>query len=229
MLDGLPFDGFPQSEQDRRAAWLGVPRAARAAIRRLHTKIGHKPRAVLVQILCGAGADPKNIEGVKWFKGDDCASVAPASSVAPTKAPSLYAFNFEVIVDILYAHDYDGTLHQFISIVGNGTTFYVVAWVREGSGTPTSERCWSKFTSRWGSWAGFPQGLSADRGLHNRGAFARGLSANGTYLRQAALEAPDHIGRGERHGCIFKELLKKVVKLHSLRGKAQMKEAAAIA
>ena len=67
-----------------------------------------------------------------------------------------------------------------------------------------------------------------DRGLHNRGAFARGLKTNGTYLRQAALEAPEQIGRGERHGGIFKHMLNVVIKEHNVSGKDEMKLAAVV-
>ena len=75
----------------------------------------------------------------------------------------------------------------------------------------------------WTSWAGWPSVVSSDRGLHNRGQFARGLTANGCYVRQAGLENPEAIGRGERHGSIWKTTFKHVVKAHKITGKTQMK------
>ena len=51
LMDSLQLDGFPGKEQERRKEWLKLPRAARAAIRRLHVKLNHKPKAVLIQIL----------------------------------------------------------------------------------------------------------------------------------------------------------------------------------
>ena len=64
-----------------------------------------------------------------------------------------------------------------------------------GRGTPQSAICLAKFESQWAQWTGFPKVVTTDRGLHNRGAFARGLLANGVLVRQAALEAPEQIGR----------------------------------
>ena len=52
---------------------------------------------------------------------------------------------------------------------------------------------------------------------------------NGVYLRQAALEAPEHIGRGERQQGILKAVTKKLVKAFFVRGKKQMKQAIVVA
>ena len=150
------------------------------------------------------------------------------SAVARVKAPSLYAFNHELILDIFYNHDMEGTLYGWLSIVCNGTTFYIVTLVCVGKGQPISIKCFEKFQACWTHWAGFPSYLIADRGLHNRGEFAIGLKANGVLLRQAALESPEMIGRGERHGGIFKANMKVVIKEHHVVGKKQMKQVAAI-
>ena len=149
------------------------------------------------------------------------------------KAPSLYAFNHEVIIDIFYSHDMMGDVFGFLSVVCIGTTFHVIVLICEGKGQPKSIKCFAKFESRWTSWAGFPQVVSTDRGLHNRGELAKGLASkglasNGIYIRQAATEAPEHIGRGERHGGIVKAMLANVVREHHVVGKAQMKQAAAV-
>ncbi len=51
----------------------------------------------------------------------------------------------------------------------------------------------------------------------------------GAYLRQTCLEAPEQIGRGERHGGIIKSARKAVIKEHHIIGKDQMKQVAIIA
>ena len=76
FLDSLKLVGFPDHEQARRDAWLKVPRPARAAVRRLHVMIGHKPRAVMVQIMRGARASQALIEGVKFFRCEVCDAFA---------------------------------------------------------------------------------------------------------------------------------------------------------
>ena len=53
----------------------------------------------------------------------------------------------------------------------------------------------------------------------------KGLKYSGVYLRQAALEAPEHIGRAETQQGILNAVLKKIVKAFFIIGKAQMKQA----
>ena len=122
----------------------------------------------------------------------------------------------------------EGSIFGFMSVVCNGTTFHMICLICEGVGTPKSIKCLEKFESHWTRWAGYPQYLVCDRGVHNRGEFAKGLKANGTFIRQAALEAPEQIGRGERHGGIIKGLMKTVIKDSHVIGKKQMKQVAAI-
>ena len=55
--------------------------------------------------------------------------------------------------------------------------------------------------------------------MHNRGAFARGLSKNGVYLQQAGLETPEHIGRCERHGGIIRRSFRRLIRDHHLTDK----------
>ena len=43
MLEEIPLPGTPQSESDRKARWLKLPRNARVAIRKLHHEFGYKP------------------------------------------------------------------------------------------------------------------------------------------------------------------------------------------
>ena len=59
-----------------------------------------------------------------------------------------------------------------------------------------------------------------------RGAFAKGLSSNGVLHRQAGVEAPEQIGRGERQGGVWKMGMKAIVKAHHVVGKWKMKLAA---
>ena len=79
----------------------------------------------------------------------------------------------------------------------------------------------------WTSWAGWPKECITDRGLHNRGAFAKGMADHSVYQKMAPLESPEMIGRGERHGGMFKKIFKKMIKAHNIVGKHAMKLAAA--
>ena len=53
LLEQLPLPGHPESEKERLASWLRLPRQARVAIRRLHRILRHLPKEALVQMLRG--------------------------------------------------------------------------------------------------------------------------------------------------------------------------------
>ncbi len=120
-------------------------------------------------------------------------------------------------------------LYGFMNIVDNGTTYHSISLVCEGRGTPRSLSCFAKLQANWCAWAGYPKVVTTDRGLHKRGELSRGMTMNGTYLRQAGLEAPEQIGRGERHGGNRKSAMKAVIKEHHVIGKDQMKQVAIVA
>ena len=46
---------------------------------------------------------------------------------------------------------------------------------------------------------------------------------NGTFQRNAGLEAPEHLGRGERHGGLLKKVAKTLIKEFNVTGKRQIK------
>ena len=56
LLEQIPLPGHPESEKERLASWLRLPRRARVAIRRLHRNLRHLPREALVRVLRAARA-----------------------------------------------------------------------------------------------------------------------------------------------------------------------------
>ena len=228
FLDGLKLDGFPQNEQERRELWMKLPRETRAAIRRLHHMIGHKPNSVLLHIMKGARLDKSLIGAVRFFKCDDCNEISKPQKESPVAEPKAYTFNHENILDVLENKDNAGERYSWLNILCAGTVFQQVALVRVGGGQPSSAKCLAKYQTYWQSWAGWPNLATTDRGLHNRGAFSRALKNNSVYQRQAGVEAPEQIGRGERHGGIWKTNMKHVVKAHHIVGKQHMKIAGSI-
>ena len=90
----------------------------------------------------------------------------------------------------------------------------------------SSAECLQKLMQRWVSPCGWPKVVSHDRELHNRGAFAHGLSSPGVQIQKARLQSPEHIGKCERHGGIMKRACKRLVKIdHSVVGKDDVKKA----
>ena len=114
-----------------------------------------------------------------------------------------------------------------MNILDLGTTFQQVVLLRQGHGSPSSRECLDSFVSLWVGWAGWPQTLSCDRGVHNRGVFARTLAQHGVLIRQAGVESPEQIGRVERHGGLFKAVLKRMITEHAVRCFDDMKIAIA--
>ncbi|CAE7397392.1 unnamed protein product, partial [Symbiodinium necroappetens] len=143
----------------------------------------------------------------------------------PVSAPPPYEFNHPVPVDVPETADYVGHKYSWLNIVDVGTSYQVVTLVRVGGGQPSSSKCLQKFMQHWVSPFGWPKVVSHDRGLHNRGAFAHGLSSHGVQIRQAGLESPEHIGKCERHGGIIKRAFKRLVKDHNVVGKDDVKKA----
>ena len=106
-------------------------------------------------------------------------------------------------MDVLEVKDANADRCSFLNVLCAGTTFQRCVLVAHGGGQPSSKKCLSKFMTHWVSWAGWPKVLTSDRGLHNWGVFIRSLRAHGVYVRQAGLESPEQIGRGERHGGLW--------------------------
>ena len=107
-----------------------------------------------------------------------------------------------------------------------GTGFQIVVYLGVGKGNPKSSDCLDVVMTHWIQWAGYPKFITADRGLHNRGIFAKELSAAGVYCGNIGLEAPYQLGKVERHGDIWKKIMGRVVINKNVRG-IEMKLAAA--
>ena len=69
----------------------------------------------------------------------------------------------------------------------------------------------------------YPKEVISDRGLHNRGSFAKSLSARGIQVINVGVEAPEQLGRVERHGGILKSMVLKVASDLGVSGIEEMK------
>ena len=131
--------GTPYDEASRRRQWLQLPRMSRAAIRRMHTHFGHCRNEVLREILKGAKADPKLIEGCKFLRCEDCSRTQKVpKQTNKVSLPKPFEFNHTIGIGICYLTDDSGMIWQFLNIVCSGTDYQVVIPVRSGKGQPTS-------------------------------------------------------------------------------------------
>ena len=111
-----------------------------------------------------------------------------------------------------------------------GTTFQVCVLLEDTSYNPTSDVVLRAFETGWSSWAGFPEyGVFTDRAKYFITEFAEALSAEGCFFDSAARAAPWQLGQIERHGAIWKSIIKKLVWSSQLAGKDQMTYATAAA
>ena len=99
-LDSFVLPGITDAEQLRKKEWLHIPRQARQALRRLHHMLGHKPKAVMRQVLKAGGAPPEQLAGVELFHCGKCDEAVPTLRLHPVKAPARYTFNHEVLIDV---------------------------------------------------------------------------------------------------------------------------------
>ena len=132
--------------------------------------------------------------------------------------PKDFVFGRNLGIDVLEIKDVADEPYLCLNILDLGTTFQQVVLLRQGQGSPSSRECLDSFVSLWVGWAGWPQTLSCDRGVHNRGVFTRTLAQHGVMIRQAGVESPEQIGRVERHRGLFKAVLKRMITEHAVQG-----------
>ena len=174
-----------------------------------------------------AGAPPRVVKGVQYFRCGICERDSEEKKPFPMKTPSPYTFNETIGLDVFEVKDAAGTRFQILHAICHGTTFQCGEVLGEAQGVPSSARCMQAFLRFWSCWAGTPQYILADRGLHNRGVFQSELEKAGVKFRTVATEAPWELGRAERHGRILKHMMNKIVMAEQVTGKDEMRMALA--
>ncbi len=81
-------------------------------------------------------------------------------------------------MNLFESKDSQGDRFTMFSIKCVGARFHISVPVGTG-GNVSSKTCLDAFIQHWVSWAGWPEVLVRDRGLHNLGALARALIAQG--------------------------------------------------
>ena len=188
-LDEVDIQNLPIKEAERRAGLRKLVQKVRIAIR-LHRQFGHVPQEVLLNLLRSARVS-KEYNAVKYFRCIECKETAPRRTGHKTSLPYRYGFINALGIDVLEILDTDGAKYQVLNMICLGTCFQLAEIVRSGSGQPTSARCLEAIKKRWISWAGNPNTVQCDRGLHNRGFLAQYMSSQGIQVYRAPLETPE--------------------------------------
>ena len=156
-----------------------------------------------------------------------CDTTAPKKQTKMVSPPNMnYIFNHTLGIDVFDLHDHEGKCYLFLNILCMGTDFQIVVYLCKGTGVPASRLCGTKFMESWVSWAGWPKEVRVDRGLHNRGYFARMLGAHGICPKNIGLESPEQLGKTERYGGLWKKVAKRVIQSQKLVGEEAMRELA---
>ena len=121
--------------------------------------------------------------------------------------------------------DAEGTRYSCLNILCLGPPYQQVVLLHEGGSQASSQAYLDAFVERWANWAGWPKFVTTDRGAHNSGIFSRTLAQNSVLIRQAGVESPEQIGRVERHGGLWKHVLRRVVVDHGVTGMRDMRMA----
>ena len=171
------------------------------------------------------GAKPEFLRAAKFLRCEGCDAHRPKAQTSKVALQRTYEFNRTVGVDIFEVKDVDNTRYSILSMVDQGTCFQQACVVREGGSQPSSQTCFEAFQEEWSSWAGQPHEVITDRGLHNRGAFARGLASRGTTVTTIGVESPEMIGRTERHGGLLKAMIVRTIAELKLSGSESIAEA----
>ena len=221
-LDEVDIPNLPIKEAERRAGWRRLPQKVGIAIRSLQRQFGHVPQKVLLNLLRSARVSKQYIDAVKYFRCIECEESAPRRTGHKTSLPNRYEFNYALGIDVLEILDADGAEYQVLNMICLGTCFQFAEVVRSGPGQPTSARCLEAIKKRWISWAGNPNTVQCDRGLHNRGLLAQYMSSQGIQVYHAPLETPEAIGRVERHGGVLKGMARKVISQTQARGEVEI-------
>ena len=117
LLEQVPLLGHPESEKERLASWLRLPRRARVAIGRLHRNLRHSPKEALVQMLRAARAPQDHINAAKTFRCQGCDDTMPKPQTHKVSPPRPYTFNHEVGVDVFEIVDSVGMLFSILNTV----------------------------------------------------------------------------------------------------------------
>ena len=222
LIDEVEIPGLPQDEAERRRQWRKLPASARIAVRRLHRQFGHVPRQTMIHLLRAARVRSEFTDPVKLHRCPTCEETSHKRNAHKTALPHNYSFNHSLGIYVFEVVDMSGSKFQVVNMVDLRTTFQLCEVVRCGAGQPSSSECLKALQKRWFSWCGHPMNLMNDRGLHNRGVLAKYMDEHGIQVYHSPLEAPENIGRVERHGGIAKALFRKVSRETQPLGRGQL-------
>eukprot|EP00438_Fugacium_kawagutii_P008061 Skav219569 [mRNA] locus=scaffold3203:12014:25029:+ [translate_table: standard] len=210
-------------EVARQQKWDSLPRELKLALKRVHINLGHAPTAQMLRAMRLSRASEVAIRACRLFRCPDCPRIQLPKKPRPSKLPLTEEFNVEIGLDLLHEKDANGHSWSWLNILCQGTTFQICVLLPETNYNPTAADVLQAFEQGWTSWAGYPErGVFADRAKYFFKEFSEAMAAEGCYFDTAAKASPWQIGQVERHGDIWKNVLKRLVWAEQLAGKEMM-------
>ena len=163
------------------------------------------------------------IRAVRLFRCVDCPHILAPRPPRPSNIPLAEEFNAQIGLDVFQGKDADGQTWCWLNVLCQATTFQVCSLLQDTHSNPTSASVLQAFETSWASWAGYPEyGIFTDRAKYFVTDFADALASEGCHFDTSARASPWQLGQIERHGDIWKGILKRMVWGEQLAGKDDM-------
>ena len=101
-------------------------REIRSQIARIHINLGHPRKQDLVRYLMLKGAKTVSVIAANAFRCASCLRTRTPAPGPPSTLPRALQFNDRLSMDIVYADDYSGKMHQFLGIFDKATWYHLV-------------------------------------------------------------------------------------------------------
>ena len=179
-------------------------------LQRLHQNLGHPSTEQLIRILRHSKASSEAIECAKTLECTTCLNHRAPSPALPANVPSPLAFNDQIGLDVKYVSGWK--INQrvaCINIVDYGTGFQMVIPIYTKESSDLIKKV---LQDSWIAWAGPPKALCVDPAQPNISqAMSEFCEARGITLHATAGDAHWQLGKVERHGGWFSQILDKVI------------------
>ena len=180
------------------------------ALKRLHANLGHPSRKELERILKHADASSLAVQRVSHLQCSACSNHQRPAAPLPANTSRITEFNEKIGVDVKYLPGWraDQTI-PCVNIVDYASSLQVMVPIFKRE---TGELIRAAVRDRWLSWAGPPKVLVLDPARPNLGeVFGDFCNDQGIAVEQTATGSHWQLGKVERHGGWFQNILRRVL------------------
>ena len=180
------------------------------AVLKLHKNLGHPSTPELIRVLKHSKASEKAIRAAQALECSVCANHVRPASALPANVPKTVAFNHQVGLDVKYLPGWKANQTiPCVSLVDYGTSMHVCAPIFQRE---NAELLKGVLRDSWIAWAGAPEYLITDPAKPNIcDSVATFCESFGIKQLQTAAEAHYQLGKVERHGQWFQQILERVL------------------